>query len=295
MAAPLHPQLAALPFPDIDPVLIHLGPLAIHWYGIGYVVGILFAWWYARRLLVTPRLWPGGEARIAPRDIDDFLIWAAIGVVLGGRIGYVLFYDLPRYLAHPLDIFAVWQGGMSFHGGLLGTIAAMVLFSWSRGIPAWSLLDVIAAGAPVGLGLVRVANFINGELWGRVTDVPWGIVFCNQRILAAYGGACPAGLEPRHPSQLYEALLEGVVLFIVLRLLTHRSLRLKTPRFVGGAFIAGYGCSRIFVEFFRVPDPQLGYLLGGWLTMGMVLSAPMVLVGIWAMVTARASAPQPAP
>jgi phosphatidylglycerol:prolipoprotein diacylglycerol transferase len=210
-----------------------------------------------------------------PEDLDDFIVWAAIGVVVGGRTGYVLFYDLPRYLANPLDIFAVWQGGMSFHGGLTGTILAMVLFARSRGISAWSLLDVVAAGVPVGLGLVRLANFINSELWGRPTDMPWAVIFPN------------GGPLPRHPSQIYEALLEGLVLFLVLRFLTHSRLKLKTPGFVGGAFVCGYGLSRIFVEFFREPDAQLGYLAGGWLTMGMVLSAPMVLIGLRAMATAK--------
>ncbi|HEY4191676.1 MAG TPA: prolipoprotein diacylglyceryl transferase [Mesorhizobium sp.] len=275
--------LAALPFPNIDPVIVTIGPLAIHWYGVGYIVGILFAWWYARRLVTSPKLWPNGEFPMKPEALDDFIVWAAIGVVLGGRTGYVLFYDLPRYLANPLDIFAVWQGGMSFHGGMLGTILAMVLFARSRGIRPWTLLDVVAAGVPVGLGLVRVANFINSELWGKLTDVPWAVEFPN------------GGPFPRHPSQIYEALLEGVVLFLVLRFLTHSRLKLKTPRFVGGAFVCGYGLSRIFVEFFREPDAQLGYLFGGWLTMGMVLSLPMLLFGIWCMATAKpAAAPQQA-
>jgi phosphatidylglycerol:prolipoprotein diacylglycerol transferase len=187
----------------------------------------------------------------------------------------VLFYDLDRYLHDPAAIFAIWTGGMSFHGGMLGVILEMVLFARSRGIHAWSLLDTVAAGVPVGLGVVRLANFINSELWGRVTDVPWGVVFPN------------GGPLPRHPSQVYEALLEGVVLFAVLWVLVWKFEKLKTPRFVGGAFIAGYGLARIFVEFFRVPDAQIGYLAGGWLTMGMVLSLPMVLAGAWAMVTAR--------
>ncbi len=268
--------LASLPFPNINPILIQIGPLAVHWYGIGYIVGILFAWWYAKRLITNPKLWPDGNLPMKPEDLDDFIVWAAVGVVLGGRTGYVLFYDLPRYLAHPLDIFAVWQGGMSFHGGLLGVILAMTLFSIKRGIRTWSLFDVVAAGVPVGLGLVRVANFINSELWGRPSDVPWAIEFPN------------GGPFSRHPSQLYEAFLEGIVLFLVLRILTHSRLKLKTPRFVGGAFICGYGLSRIFVEFFREPDQQLGYLLQtNWLTMGMILSTPMVLAGIWAMATAR--------
>ncbi|WP_246727754.1 prolipoprotein diacylglyceryl transferase [Chelativorans sp. Marseille-P2723] len=271
--------LAALPFPNIDPIIFEIGPFAIHWYGLGYVVGILFAWWYAKRLVSRPGLWANETPPMRPEDLDDFVIWAAAGVVLGGRLGYVLFYDLSRYIENPLDIIAIWQGGMSFHGGMLGTILAMLLFARSRGINAWSLLDTVAAGTPVGLGLVRLSNFINAELWGRPTDVAWGVVFP--------GG----GPLPRHPSQLYEAALEGLVLFLVLRFLTHRRFRLKTPRFVGGAFICGYGISRIFVEFFREPDAHIGYLAGGWLTMGMILSTPMVTAGIWAMATARKSIP----
>ncbi|WP_378949497.1 prolipoprotein diacylglyceryl transferase [Mesorhizobium sp. ANAO-SY3R2] len=267
--------LAALPFPNIDPVIVQIGPMAIHWYGLGYVLGILFAWWYAKRLVTDTRLWPDGTLPMKPEDIDDFLVWAAIGVVLGGRTGYVLFYDLPRYLANPFDIIAVWQGGMSFHGGLLGVTLAMFLFARKRGILVWSLIDVVAAGVPVGLGLVRIANFINSELWGRVTDVSWAVVFPN------------GGPFARHPSQLYEALLEGLVLFLLLRFLTHSRLKLKTPGFVAGAFVAGYGAARIIVEFFREPDQQIGYLFGGWLTMGMVLSLPMVLIGIWAMLSAK--------
>jgi len=270
--------LAALPFPDIDPVILHIGPLAIHWYGVGYIVGILFAWWYARRLITNARLWPGGESRLKPEDIDDLLVWAAIGVVLGGRVGYVLFYDLQRYIAQPADILAVWQGGMSFHGGLLGTTLAMIFFARRRGLPMWSLFDVIGAGAPVGFGLVRIANFINAELWGKLTAVPWAVEFPN------------GGPFPRHPTQLYEAALEGLLLFLVLRIATHRLLKLGAPGFVSGVFVAGYGLARIFVEFFREPDPQLGYLFGGWLTMGMVLSVPMVLIGLWAALTARRAA-----
>lgn len=270
------PLPGILPFPDIDPVLVRIGPLAIHWYGLGYVVGILFGWWYARRLVADARLWAHGRAPMSAADLDDFLVWAAIGIVAGGRLGYILFYDLARYLAEPARIFAVWEGGMSFHGGMLGTVLAMALFARSRGFSPWSMFDVIAASAPPALGLVRIANFINSELWGRPADVPWAFVFPN------------GGPEPRHPSQLYEALLEGLVLFIVLRILTHHRLRLKTPRFVGGAFIFVYGLSRIVVEYFREPDAHIGYLLGtDWLTMGMVLSLPMLAVGLWAFRTAR--------
>ena len=269
---------AALTFPTIDPVIFQVGPVAIRWYGLGYVVGILFAWWYSRRLAATPRLWANGQPPMSLVDIDDFLIWAAVGVIAGGRIGYILFYDLPRYLAEPLAILSVWEGGMSFHGGLLGVIFAMILFARRRGIDTWSLFDVIAAGVPMGLGLVRGANFINSELWGRVSDAPWAVLFPN------------GGPLPRHPSQLYEAGLEGLVLFAVLAWLVWSRGKLKTPRFVGGAFIAGYGLARILVEFFREPDAHIGYLAGGWLTMGMVLSLPMVLAGGWAMMTAKPAA-----
>lgn len=275
--------LAALPFPNIDQVIVQIGPLAIHWYGLAYVVGILFAYWYAKRLVTDSKLWAGGALPMKPEDLDDFLVWAAIGVVAGGRIGYILFYDFARYLANPLDIFAVWQGGMSFHGGFAGTTLAMILFARSRGINVWSLFDVVAAGAPVALGLVRSTNLINSELWGRPTDVPWAFVFPN------------GGPFARHPSQLYEAALEGLLLFLVLRLLTHTFFKLKTPGFVAGAFVAGYGASHIFVEFFREPDRHIGYLLGNWLTMGMVLSTPMVIAGIWMMARARrTAAPNPA-
>lgn len=270
--------LAALPFPNIDPVIVQIGPVAIHWYGVGYIVGILFGWWYSKRLVANGRLWPSGQAPMQPEHIDDFLVWAAVGVVVGGRVGYVLFYDLARFMAHPGDIVAVWQGGMSFHGGFLGVIIAMILFSWKRRIPVWSLFDVISAGVPVGLGLVRICNFINSELWGKLTPVPWAVEFPN------------GGPFPRHPTQIYEALLEGLVLFFLLRFFTHRMHKLGSPGFVSGAFVAGYGVARIFVELFREPDAQIGYLLGGWLTMGMVLSTPMVLVGLWAVLTARAAA-----
>lgn len=270
--------LAALPFPDIDPVIVRIGPFAVHWYGLGYVVGILFAWWYARRLVSNDALWVPGQKRPSGVDIDDFLLWAAAGVVLGGRLGYILFYDLARYIDNPADILAVWQGGMSFHGGLAGVTIAMILFARRRGFSPWSLFDVIAAGVPVGFGLVRVTNFINSELWGRATDVLWAFVFPN------------GGPEPRHPSQLYEALLEGLAMFVLLRVLTHSALKFARPGFVAGAMVAFYGAARILVEFFREPDAHIGYLAGGWLTMGMVLSLPMVLLGLWAMLRARPTA-----
>jgi phosphatidylglycerol:prolipoprotein diacylglycerol transferase len=271
----LSQPLLALSFPNISPVIIELGPLSVHWYGLGYVVGILFAWWYGKRLLSNMRLWPNNEPPMTALDLDDFVLWAALGVVLGGRIGHILFYDFAKYATDPLSIFYVWQGGMSFHGGFLGTTLAMILFARKRSIPVWSMFDTIACAAPVGLGLVRLANFINSELWGRVTDVPWAVIFPN------------GGPQARHPSQIYEALLEGLVLFLTIRFLSHSRFKLKNPGFISGAFVTGYGLCRIFVEFFREPDAQLGYLAGNWMTMGMVLSLPMVLIGVWAMIRAK--------
>jgi len=270
--------VSALAFPNIDPVIFSVGPLAVHWYGLGYVVGIMFAWWYGKKLLRNHRLWGNNQPPMQPEALDDFVIWAALGVVLGGRIGYVLFYNFSYYLSNPLAIPAVWDGGMSFHGGILGTTIAMIWFARSRGIKVWSMFDVIAAGVPVGLGVVRVANFINSELWGRVSDVPWAFYFPN------------GGPEPRPSSQLYEAFLEGFVLFFVLLLLVWVGKKLKAPGFIAGTFVLGYGLSRIIVEFFREPDAQLGYLFGGWLTMGMILSLPMVLIGLWAMWRANRAA-----
>lgn len=273
----------ALAFPDIDPVLIQIGPVAIRWYSLGYIVGIVIGWVLARRMVHNERLW-GGPAPIQPVDIDDFLLWATIGIIAGGRIGYVLFYDLGTFLAEPLRIFTVWQGGMSFHGGLIGTTLAMLFFARSRGIDPWRLFDVIAAVAPIGIGLVRIANFINAELYGRPSDVGWAMVFPTD----------PERL-PRHPSQLYEAFLEGLVLFILLWVAVHIWLKLRNPRFVTGLFVGGYGAARTFVEFFREPDPQLGFLLGTeWLTMGMVLSIPMALLGLALIASARPAKPVPA-
>ena len=273
--------VAAIPFPAIDPVALQLGPLAIHWYGLAYIVGIVLGWRYARSLAADARLW-GGASPITPEDLDDLLTWVVVGVIAGGRIGYAVLYQPGMVLENPLSLIAVWEGGMSFHGGMLGTILAMVLFARARGLPVWSTLDVVAAAVPIGLFFGRIANFINAELWGRVTDLPWGVVFPN------------GGPDPRHPSQLYEAALEGIVLFLVLRWLTHSRLALTRPARVGGAFVAGYGLARILVEFVRVPDAHIGYLggylggwMGGWATIGMLYSAPMVAAGLWAVWSAK--------
>ncbi|SDR34302.1 prolipoprotein diacylglyceryl transferase [Pseudovibrio sp. Tun.PSC04-5.I4] len=265
--------LLAIPFPMIDPVLIEFGPLAIRWYALAYIAGILLAWRYMILAVRNTSLW-GKASHPNETDIDDFVMWATIGIVLGGRLGYVLFYNLPYYLANPADIFAVWEGGMAFHGGLLGMIVALILYSRLRGLSVWSMFDLAAIAAPIGLFFGRIANFINSELWGRPTDVAWAVVFPN------------GGPEPRHPSQLYEAGLEGLVLFIVLRVLSHRFHLLKKPGVLAGSFAIGYGLARTFVEFYREPDAHIGYL-SGFLTMGMLLSLPMVLIGalvvLWAL------------
>lgn len=272
-------SFSAISFPAIDPVALSLGPLQVHWYGLAYVVGILFAWWYAKRLVTNEELWPG-EPPIKAVDIDDFLTWAVIGIILGGRLGYVLFYDLGTYLSNPLAIGMLWQGGMSFHGGLAGCILAMILFARSRGFNVFSLFDVIGPSATIGLFLGRLANFINQELFGKPTDLPWGVIF----PITGDG-------VPRHPSQLYEGILEGLVLFFVLRYFTHSAKRFRTPGFVAGVFVAGYACARISVEFVRLPDEHIGYLAGGWLTMGMVLSLPILLVGLWSIATSAGRTP----
>jgi phosphatidylglycerol:prolipoprotein diacylglycerol transferase len=256
--------LPVLPFPAINPVLISIGPFAVRWYALAYIAGIVGGWFYARAIIRSPRLW-GGPAPIAMIDFDDFVIWATLGIILGGRIGYVLFYNLPHFAAHPLEIFQLWNGGMSFHGGVIGVITAIILFALRRGLPVLSLGDVTTAVTPIGLFLGRLANFINGELWGRPTDVPWAMIFPN------------GGPIPRHPSQLYEATLEGLVLLAVLAVLVQLGA-LKRPGLVSGAFLFGYGVARTICEFFREPDVQLGFLWGG-LTMGMLLCIPLMLAG----------------
>ncbi|MEK9752782.1 MAG: prolipoprotein diacylglyceryl transferase [Rhodospirillaceae bacterium] len=261
-------MLLAIPFPQIDPVLVSFGPFAVRWYALAYIAGLVIGWRLMRRFGAAP------DYGIDPEHVDDFLVWATLGVILGGRIGYVLFYNLPVYIDQPQRILYVWQGGMSFHGGFLGVVAAGYLFCRRRGIRPLVLGDLCARVAPVGLFFGRIANFINGELYGRVTDTPWGIVFPR-------GGA-----DPRHPSQLYEAALEGVVLFILINLLARLPGVRQKPGFLTGVFVAGYAASRMLVELVRQPDAQIGFLSLGS-TMGQWLSVPMLVVGLYMMVRAR--------
>ena len=246
--------------PNFDPVAISIGPVSVHWYGLMYLIGF-----FAGVLLGIYR------ARSSDNDwhkdqVWDLLFYVAMGVIFGGRLGYILFYKLSYYLSHPIEIFYLWQGGMSFHGGLLGVLVAMVLFARKTNKSFWNVTDFLAPLVPIGLGTGRIGNFINQELWGGVTNVPWGVVFPAADAL------------PRHPSQLYEALLEGLILFVVLWLY---SARPRLPGRVSGLFLVGYALSRIIVEFFRQPDSHLGYVAFNWVTMGQVLSLPMLLFGVW--------------
>jgi phosphatidylglycerol:prolipoprotein diacylglycerol transferase len=257
-----------LPFPNIDPVAFAIGPFAVRWYALAYLGGVGLGALYGWILLRQRSLWPNNTPPFEPNAIYDFAFWAVIGIVLGGRIGYVLFYNLPYYANHPLEAFMLWDGGMAFHGGMIGIAVAMFFFARSRGGNPLSGLDLLAAVGPIGLLLGRIANFINGELYGRPTTLPWGIIF-------------PTGGDvPRHPSQLYEGLLEGVVLFLVIRVITHVFHGFRKPGLVAGVFGIGYSLSRLLVEQVRLPDEQIGYLYGGWLTLGMVLTLPMLFIGI---------------
>ena len=258
-------------YPAIDPVLIAIGPFPIRWYALAYIVGLILGWLYARHLVARDQLW-GGLPRPSVASIDDLLIYMAVGVILGGRIGYILFYNPTHYLAHPEEIVALWKGGMAFHGGLVGSVLAIYAFARRHHVGFASVLDIGAAAVPIGLFLGRIANFIKPELWGRTCtlpcDVPWAMVFPD------------GGPLPRHPSQLYEAGLEGIVLFLVLSIAI-RLGALRRPGLTSGIFAIGYGLARVASEFFREPDPQLGYLFGsGWLTMGMLLSLPLVAAGL---------------
>ncbi len=230
----------AIPYPAIDPVALRLGPVAIKWYGLAYVCGLLLGWLYVKRLLSQRQLWTDDKPPLAPDSADDLFIWVALGVVIGGRLGHVFLYEPSFYQQHPLEIQKIWSRGMAFHGGMLGTIGAMWLFARWRGISALSVMDIVSAAVPIGLLFGRLANFVNAEVIGRVSDVPWAMVI---------PGAGPA---PRHPSQIYEAMLEGLALFLILRWLIYRRHALQTPGTISVAFLIGYGAFRIFCEFFKV-------------------------------------------
>ncbi len=249
-------------FPALDPVAFELGPLAVRWYGLSYLVGIGLAW-----ALLHRRCGRGAGRDWTPEQVSDLVFYAALGAVLGGRIGYVLFYNFTDYLANPAELFAVWRGGMSFHGGTLGVVCAIALFARRVGKPFLAVADFILPAVPIGLFLGRLANFVNQELWGAPSSLPWAVLFTHPA----------AGNLPRHPSQIYEALLEGVLLFIVLNWLQARQPRRGV---IAASFLIGYGLCRFAVEFVREPDAHLGYLWQGWLTMGQVLSTPMVLAGV---------------
>lgn len=253
----------AIPFPMIDPIALELGPIAIRWYALAYIVGLVGGWQYIKRV-AAPKF-PG---QISHDHVDDFLFWATIGVVLGGRIGYVLFYNFDYFSSNPVAIFQVWKGGMSFHGGFMGVVVAAILFCKKHKLPLLTFGDLLACGAPIGLFFGRIANFANSELYGRATDVPWGVIFPN------------GGPDPRHPSQIYEAIMEGLILFIVLFILSRREKLRQAPGLFVGIFIAGYGIARSIVELFRQPDAQIGFLSGGS-TMGQWLSVPMILIGLF--------------
>jgi phosphatidylglycerol:prolipoprotein diacylglycerol transferase len=281
-----------VPFPDFDPVLIHIGPLAIRWYALAYIAGIMLGWGYAARLVRNAAVWAPGRPPIDTRQLDDLVLWITLGIILGGRLGYALFYK-PSLYAHlftgadwgeRLALFRLWDGGMSFHGGFLGVAAAILWFARKNQVRLLSLGDLIAPVVPIGLGFGRLANFINGELWGRVTEAPWAMNFCNRRAQEIYGALCDypggPGALPRHPSQLYEALLEGVLLLGVLGFAVFKVRLLAKPGYVTGLFLVGYGLIRASLENVRQPDFGLDHLPLG-LTMGMILSIPMILVGAW--------------
>ncbi len=258
-----------MPFPHFNPVLLQIGPLAIRWYALAYIAGILLGWRYCLMLIRDQRLWAPRQAPANQTQIDDLVVWVTLGVILGGRIGYVLFYGQGQFSGDWLEVFKIWHGGMSFHGGFLGVSIALLLFARTNRLDLLRLADLVAPCAPIGLFFGRIANFINGELWGRPTHLPWGIIFPS----------APDQL-PRHPSQLYEAGLEGLVLFLLLRWATHGARWLPRQGAVTGLFLLGYGAARISLENVRNPDLNMPNFPFG-LTMGMILSIPMVLAGVW--------------
>ncbi|PVM93478.1 prolipoprotein diacylglyceryl transferase [Caulobacter endophyticus] len=296
-------------FPDIDPVVhigpwaLEWGPLALRWYALAYVAGIVLGWQYAVRLVKSAAPWGGHRPTATTEQVDDLVLWITLGIILGGRIGYILFYMLVNdgqradLAANPLNVLKIWEGGMSFHGGFLGVCAAVVYFARRNRIDLLKLGDLVAPVAPIGLFFGRCANFINGELWGRVTDSPLGVIFCNDTIRQAhYPYGCPAGELPRHPSQLYEAALEGVLLFAILQVLVWRFKWLQRRGALVATFLICYGLFRFSLEGVRNPDQGMPEFPLG-LTMGMMLSLPMLLIGVWllwkALKTPVAAPPEP--
>jgi phosphatidylglycerol:prolipoprotein diacylglycerol transferase len=259
----------ALTYPKIDPVALKLGPVSIRWYGLAYITGLIIGWRYTVWLAGQKRF-NGPDSRPTANELDDFLFWAMAGVLLGGRLGIVLFYQPSFYFAHPLAIPRIWEGGMSFHGGMLGVTTAMIWFCRQRKIALFDLSDLVACAVPIGLFFGRLANFVNGELWGRVTDSPLGMVFPSE----------DAGPLPRYPSQLFEAASEGVVLFVLLAVLAQQPAIRRRRGLLTGLFLMGYAVARSICELFREPDSYLGFVLGGVISMGQVLSFPMLLAGL---------------
>jgi phosphatidylglycerol:prolipoprotein diacylglycerol transferase len=286
---------AIIPYPEIDPVLIPIwGAIAIRWYALSYIAGLVFGWWAAARMTKERALWRnpafGNKPPLTSEQVGDLVVWATLGVIAGGRIGWILFYGIAlcgvspgsgmchvgdgvlpgAFLSNPWHLVTTWEGGMSFHGGLAGVVIAVWWFCRRNKLQLLAVGDMIAVVAPIGLFFGRMANFVNGELWGKVTDVPWAMVFCNPTIMRIHNG-CPAGMQPRHPSQLYEAALEGLVLFALLQLGLRRFKLHERPGLLTGLFFLGYGLFRFFVEFFREPDGEFI----GWFSMGMALSIPL--------------------
>ncbi|WP_435166660.1 prolipoprotein diacylglyceryl transferase [Falsirhodobacter sp. 1013] len=290
--------MSYIPFPDISPEIFTLSlggfSFSLRWYALAYIAGLLLGWWVVRRAIACPKLWPADTAPMTAEQVERLLTWVILGVVLGGRLGFVLFYEPGYYLSHPGQILQVWQGGMSFHGGFLGVVTAVWIFSTREGAPKLSVADMMALAVPPGLFFGRIANFINAELWGRPTTLPWGVAFPGE---AAQDCGQVTGVCARHPSQLYEAGLEGILLFALIWLLILRRHWLKWPGAICGIFIAGYGVSRFLVEFVRQPDAQfvsegnplgLAWQIGGYgLTQGQALSLPMIAVGLWLIGRAR--------
>jgi len=299
--------LLALSFPNFDPVAFAIGPISVKWYGLSYMAGLLIGWWYVRKLLQTPRIWAGGQAPFDASRVDDLLIYMTLGVIIGGRLGSVLFYEPGHYFSftqfdvggwkaglpaglifETIDVWGwkfsvpevleTWKGGMAFHGALLGCGAAIALFARRNGVPVLSTMDLCAAAVPIGLMFGRFANFINGELFGRPTSMPWGMVF--PRVADTYPQFADIEPAPRHPSQLYESLSEGLLLFLALRVVTHSLGGLKRPGLATGVFLFGYAIARSTCEMFRQPDPAHAFTIG-WLTPGIAYSIPMAILGVY--------------